>query len=96
MYMSAANEVGIRALRQNLKATLARVEGGERLTITSHNRPIAQLVPIEKEEDPVRRLIDRGLLTAPSAPFGDFKPLDLEGVSRESLLEALDYVRGDR
>ena len=94
--MSDANEVGIRDLRQKLKATLARVEGGERLTITSHNRPIARLVPWEEDEDPLQPLIDRGLLTPPATPFGDLEPIEVKDITSESLLEALDYVRGDR
>jgi len=90
-----SEEVGIRELRQNLSAVLARVQAGERLVVTSHNRPVAELVPINQDDDPLQRLIDQGLASAPREPFGDFEPLpNPEGGS--PLSEALEYMRGDR
>lgn len=92
MYMSES--VGIRDLRQNLSVYLERVKKGERLTVTSHNKPVAELVPIGEEDDPLQRMIDQGLATAPKGTFADWEPLDL---GRDiSLSEALEYVRGDR
>lgn len=40
------SSVGIAELRQNLSAYLVRVQAGERLTVTDHNRPVAALVPL--------------------------------------------------
>jgi len=40
------SEVGIRALKQNASAVVAKAVGGEMVTITKHGRPVAQLVPL--------------------------------------------------
>ena len=39
-------EVGIRALKQNASAVVARASAGEVITITEHGRAVAQLVPL--------------------------------------------------
>jgi prevent-host-death family protein len=39
-------EVGIRALKQNASAVVARAAAGETLTVTDRGRPVAQLTPI--------------------------------------------------
>jgi prevent-host-death family protein len=38
--------IGVRALKQNASAIVARAEAGEVLTITDRGRPVAQLVPL--------------------------------------------------
>jgi len=43
--MAAANEVTLQELHDHEAEILARVEGGERLTITAHGKPIGELVP---------------------------------------------------
>ncbi len=40
------SEVGIRALKQNASAVVAKAAAGEVITITDHGRPVAQLVPL--------------------------------------------------
>lgn len=37
-----------RELRNNVSAVLRRVEAGERLTVTVHGRPVAELVPLPR------------------------------------------------
>ena len=39
-------EVGIRALKQNASAVVARAARGETVTITDRGRPVAQMTPI--------------------------------------------------
>ena len=39
------DEMGIRELRDSLSETIARVEGGEVVTVTRHGRPVAVVVP---------------------------------------------------
>lgn len=51
-------EVGIRALKQNASAVVARAAAGQRVTITDRGRPVAQLTPIPAS--PLRQLIDAG------------------------------------
>lgn len=40
------NQVGIRELKQNASAVVARVAAGETLVITDRHRPVAQLTPL--------------------------------------------------
>ncbi len=57
-----------RELRNSTAALLRRVERGERLTITVHGHPIADLVPVERSREfiSVAEIADglRGLLPA--------------------------------
>lgn len=39
-------EVGIRALKQNASAVVARAASGEEVTITDRRRPVAMMVPL--------------------------------------------------
>lgn len=41
-------QVGIRELKQNASAVVARVEDGESLEVTVQGRPVARLVPIHE------------------------------------------------
>ena len=76
------SSVGIAELRQNLSVYLRRVQAGERLTVTDHNRPVAELVPLPP-----------GGIDAPR-PRPRFAPLvvDTGGLS---LTDALLELRGD-
>jgi prevent-host-death family protein len=40
--------VSVRDLRNNVSGVLRRVERGERLRVTVHGRPVAELVPLGK------------------------------------------------
>jgi prevent-host-death family protein len=40
------SEVGIRALKQNASAVVAKAASGELVTITDRGRPVAQMVPV--------------------------------------------------
>lgn len=44
--MEHMSEVGIRALKQNASAVVARVAAGESVTITDRGRPVARMTPI--------------------------------------------------
>jgi len=92
--MSAS--IGARELRQNLSAVLKRVERGERLIVTSRNRPVAEIGPLRNR--PMRTLaalIEAGLATPPEDPGTlEFKPVRLGG-DPYALTRALDYVRGE-
>ncbi|MGB3681569.1 MAG: type II toxin-antitoxin system prevent-host-death family antitoxin [Rubrobacteraceae bacterium] len=45
-------EVGAYEAKTNLSRLLERVEGGERITLTRHGRPVAMLEPVEKKRPP--------------------------------------------
>jgi prevent-host-death family protein len=40
-----SDSISVRELRKTVGAVLRRVEGGERVTVTVHRRPVAELVP---------------------------------------------------
>lgn len=42
-------QVGVRHLKAHLSACLDRVAAGERLIVTDRGRPVAQIVPIERD-----------------------------------------------
>ena len=46
----ASMRTSIRELRQHLRDYIRRAENGEEIIITSHNRPLAKLVPIVELE----------------------------------------------
>ena len=45
--MAPSSTVGAFEAKTYLAALLARVEGGESITITKHGRPVARLVPVD-------------------------------------------------
>ncbi len=52
------SEVGIRALKQNASAVVARAATGETVTVTDRGRPVAQITAIPSSR--LRRLLDSG------------------------------------
>lgn len=52
------SEIGVRALKQNASAVVARAVSGESVTITDRGRPVAQLIPLAAS--PLQRLIASG------------------------------------
>ena len=73
-------EISVRELRNTVSAVLKRVESGERLTVTSARRPVAELVPLRRRRsvpiDEARRVAtrhgaDSGLLRDVRAALSD-------------------------
>ena len=60
----AKASIGVRELKDNLSATLARVRRGTTVTVTDRNRPVAVIVPARAtgEEELVRTLVNSGRL----------------------------------
>lgn len=92
MYMK--DSVGVAELRRNLSRYLRRVERGERLLVTDHNRPVAELGPPSSAGAALDRLIAEGRLPRP-VRRGLPQPLRLEG-DPYALSRALDEIRGER
>ena len=86
--------VGVAELRQNLSRYLRRVEQGERLLVTDHNRPVAELGPPPSTGPALDRLIAEGRVSPP-ARRGLPGPLQMDGDAR-ALSHALDEIRGER
>jgi prevent-host-death family protein len=57
-HMGEVTTVGIRALKQNASAVVAKAAAGETVIITDRGRPVAQLIPLPS--DPIARLIATG------------------------------------
>lgn len=68
MYMSAT--VGIAELRQNLSKFLKQVREGERIVVTDHGKPIAEIGPPPSGESHYDRLIREGRLKPAKVPGG--------------------------
>jgi len=64
--------IGIRALKQNASAVVAEVEAGEIVTITSHGRPVAKMVPIPKSR--LDELEAEGRLRRATKSYDDLPP----------------------
>lgn len=92
LYMSAS--VGVAELRQNLSRYLQRVATGERLLVTDHNRPVAELGPPPATGMAMDRLVAEGRVARPPRR-GLPEPLQLEG-DPYALSQALDQIRGER
>jgi prevent-host-death family protein len=60
-------EVGIRALKQNASAVVARAAMGEVITITDRGRPVAQLTALPS--GPLQALVDSGRARPPRRPI---------------------------
>lgn len=86
--------VGIAELRRNLSRYLRRVEGGERLLVTDHDRPVAELGPPPPDETALDRLVAAGRVRPPRRR-GLPPPLRLDG-DPHALSRALDEIRGER
>jgi prevent-host-death family protein len=92
MYMN--DTVGIAELRQNLSVYLRRVANGERLLVTDHNRPVAELGPPSRDGADLDRLIAEGRVSRPIRR-GLPRPLRMDG-DPYALSRALDDIRGER
>lgn len=87
--------VGVTELHRNWDVYLERVERGERLIVTDHDRPVAEFGPPPQTADTtLDRLIAEGRVTRPTRR-GLPRPLRLEG-DPYALSRALNEVRGER
>lgn len=78
-----ATHVPQRELRNETAALLRRVQSGERLRITVHGHPVADLVPIEEAATfvPRERLNElRGLLVGDEMFLSDIRDIEDEAV----------------
>lgn len=76
---------------------LKRVEGGERIVVTSHDKPIAELAPLRGRRGTIQRLIDEGRATPASGPL-IYDPVRLEDLAEVTMTgsAALEIERGER
>lgn len=62
--------VGIRALKQNASQVIARVAAGETIEVTDRGRPVARIIPLQR--DPYQELVDAGAIFEPTVSLNDF------------------------
>lgn len=86
--------VGIAELRQNLSRYLERVARGERLLVTDHNRPVAELGPPPATGTALDRLVAEGRVVRP-VRRGLPEPIELGG-DPYTLSRALNEIRAER
>jgi len=61
--------MGVRDLKAQLSRVLHDVEKGERVTVTSRGRPVAEIVPVMPERsEAMKKLIAEGKVTPASRP----------------------------
>lgn len=87
--------VGIRELKQNASAVVARAAAGETITVTDRGKPVAQLTPLPTSR--LDQLIAAGLAIPAKGDLRDLpEPEPIPGVTEETVMEALMEQRADR
>jgi len=88
--------VGIRQLRQNLSAYLAKVKSGSTFAVTDRGRPVAVLRPIAKEDDTWQRLVDDGVVAPAAGAWSEINPPSGEIDWNRTVSKYLQLAREDR
>jgi len=101
MELPAPATVGIRELKQNASAVVARAARGEALVVTDRGRPVARLLPLERKGR-IQEMIDLGQIIMPERSIRDVikdgrhvPPIKLTG-NGPSISEVLEELREDR
>ncbi|UZN03079.1 type II toxin-antitoxin system Phd/YefM family antitoxin [Cellulomonas sp. S1-8] len=85
--------IGIRELKQNASAVVARVAAGETLTVTDRGRPTAQLSPLPTS--PLARLLQSGAARPARTDLADAPTPLAPEPGEPSLSETLADLRDD-
>ena len=93
MAAGAEHSVGLRELRHDTGAVLARVRGGETIDVTQHGKLIARIVPVvEPATSPILdRLRAEGRLTPARRP--GYRPAMRPGDGTNRYTDALSALR---
>jgi len=90
-------EIGVRELKASLSETLRLVAHGERVRVTAHGRPVADLVPpgVVPADDPLADLVANGRLVPPARARPKRPPrlADAAGPASARVLEERDAER---
>jgi prevent-host-death family protein len=87
-------QIGVRELKDNLSATLARVRRGETITVTDRNQAIAVIVPAHPAED-VEQVL-QALAKSGRLAWSGGKPAGLKNAPRVQGPSVSDAVVEDR
>jgi prevent-host-death family protein len=72
--------VGIRELKANLSAYIAKMQKGQTIVITSHGKVLGQLMPRKEEEDieaRIKALVEAGVILWNGKKLKPVKPVTL-------------------
>ena len=94
--MCYVERVGIRELRQNLRAYLAKVKTGSAFAVTYRGKPVAVLKPFATEVDAWRRLVDDGVVIPAAGTWSEMEPPGGEIDSQRTASKHLQEMREDR
>lgn len=91
----ALQTVGVRELRENLRAYLAQAKSGDIVEVTDHGEPVARLVPVPEEQDIIERLKAEGIIDPDSGDGRlDLLPPPVK-ISGRPLSEILQEMRDE-
>lgn len=76
--------VGIRELKERLSWYVNRASKGEEIVVTAHGKEVALVVPISREREAVKNLIDSGRATWTGGKPGSRRPVKIRGKSLSS------------
>ena len=81
-------EIGVRELKASLSKTLREVSRGNRVRVTAHGRPLADIVPADgaQTDDRLAELIAAGRVTPATKPHGTPPPLRRGKVSATEII----------
>jgi prevent-host-death family protein len=77
----STSTIGLFEAKTHLSELIARVEQGEQVLITRHNKPVAKLVPVKAAARGRTQQRERAL-----AALAAFEPIDLPGASVSELI----------
>jgi prevent-host-death family protein len=95
-YMNAAEQIGVRELRQNASVYLRRVQAGETIEITDRGVAIAILAPMPRQMTRLEQLIAEGRATPATGDLLDLKPIRVKGKKPGWASRELQLQRADR
>jgi len=89
-------------LKQNASAVVARAAAGEPLIVTDRGRPVARLLPLERQSH-IKEMVESGQITMPGSSLDEVIekeaahwPDPASAVGRPSIMDVLDDLRADR
>jgi len=83
--------VGIRGLKTHLSAYIAKVQDGKRIIVTDRGKEVAELVPVSKERQSVKKLVEKGQIA-----WNGKKPTGLKGVKIQGKPVSDTVIEGRR
>jgi len=93
-------QTGVSQLKARLSEHLDMVKRGEEVLVTERGKPVARIVPVEREclkDDWVRGLVSRGIVRAGHARVRPLlSHLPVCAVPEGMVLRTLDEERGER